>query len=209
LATTEPLTGVTVQDQSDAATGGAQIGNLAKRIAGFTVPRFTSTTTRDAAYSSFVSGGGAMADGMMCTVPVPRTAGSAARGESTTGRVSSQRIVTGLGSGYAIGSGGSAETGLTSGIPALNTFTLYEAGTVAVSASFRAGPGTGAGQCTVKIDGSLIGNVAISRTDGTVPVIGAVALTAGAHTVSLRVDAVGGGANWIDGIVTLTVGIAE
>jgi hypothetical protein len=68
VASTEPLTGVTVQDQGDAATGGTQIGHLATSLAPFTVPRFTSTANRDAQYSTWVTGGGSMIDGMCCTV---------------------------------------------------------------------------------------------------------------------------------------------
>lgn len=68
MASTEPLTGVTVQDQNDAATGGTQIGNLAKAIASYTTPRYSTTSARDAAYSSWVSAGHSMTAGLKCTV---------------------------------------------------------------------------------------------------------------------------------------------
>lgn len=212
MATTDPLTGATIQDQSDGATGGTQIGNAVKGLRSFTVPRFASTTTRDTAYSAFVSGGGAMADGMMCTaagVPYRRIAG--------TWRIDRNRVIVRTlvltGGAGTITSGGSNETGITTGVNLAggSTFVVYETSTYAILASLRANPtgGTGAAVCTVKIDGTAQGNFAVSRADGTVPVNAAVTLAPGTHTISLRVDAQGTTVTWIDGVVVLTEGTAE
>lgn len=211
MATTEPLTGVTVQDQSDAATGGQQVGNVAKTLARFTVPRFASTAARDTAYSAMVSGGGTMADGMLCSaagVPYRRIGGA---WRINRPRVISRTAVLGSSSG-AILAGGSAETGATTGatLTGGGTFVVYETSTYQVSASFRAGPNsTGAALCSVKINGAAVGNVAVSRDDGTVSVTASIALAAGTHTIALRVDTNGGAVTWTDGIVTLTEGTAE
>lgn len=210
MATTEPLTSITVQDQSDAATGGTQVGNLAKALVKFVVTRYATTGARDTAYTNWVAAGGTMADGMLTSA-----AGVPYRRISGTWRINRQRVfnrpVAGLGAGVAITSGGSAETGITSPIVLTggSSFTLYEAGTISLRAAFRAGPGTGAAQCTIKVNGTTVGNVAISRADATVPVNAAVALASGSHTVSLRVDAVSGGVNWIDGIVIFEEFTAE
>jgi hypothetical protein len=210
LASTEPLTGVTVQDQSDAATGGTQIGNLAKTIAPFTVPRFATTGARDTAYNAYVTAGGTMADGMLCIangVPYRRIA--------SNWRINQPRIIVRTvvitGGAGSIVPGGSAETGVTSGITLTggNNFTLYEAATVSINAAFRAGGAGGGALCYVKIDSATATNVATSRTDGTVPAIGALALTAGSHSISMRVDANSTAQTWVDGIVVLTVGTAE
>lgn len=206
MATTEPLTGVTVQDQSDAATGGAQIGNVAKRIAGFTVPRFTTTSTRDTAYSAFVSGGGTMADGMMCTV-----AGTPYRRIGGTWRIDRNRIIARTGApGTTIAAGGGNETSVTVGIAGLPNFTLYEASTVSVRGLFRAG-GAGIAQCGVKIDGALVGRYGISRDDGTVPCGGTLALAAGSHVIQARVDNIGasGDISWTEFTIDVIEGTAE
>lgn len=67
MATVEPLTGATVYEQTDAALGGQQLGDVVRDVAPFTVPRHSSAATRDTAYASFVSGGGTMANGMVST----------------------------------------------------------------------------------------------------------------------------------------------
>jgi hypothetical protein len=151
-----------------------------------------------------------MADGMECSVngvPYRRIGGN--------WRIDQPRIInrsaniTG-GSGTIV-SGGSAETGVTSGITMNggNTFTLYEAATVGINAAFRAGGAGGGALCYVKIDSATVTNVATSRTDGTVPAIGTLALAAGSHSISMRVDANSATQTWVDGIVVLTVGTAE
>lgn len=67
MATTDPLTGSTIYQQTDAATGGTQLGDIVRDLRSFTVPRFSSSATRDTGYASFVSDGGTMADGMVST----------------------------------------------------------------------------------------------------------------------------------------------
>lgn len=205
MAGTEPLTGVTVQDQSDAATGGTQIGNLAKSLARFTVPRFTSTGARDTAYAAMVSAGGTMADGMLCMVngvPYRRIAG--------TWRIDRARtFVRSTAPGTTIAGGGANQTGVTSGIPALASFTLYEACTVLVTATSRAG-GTGAALSSVLIDNAQVGDLAVSRSDDTAPIVGTVALAAGSHTIALRCDAFPGNSiTWTNARVTVAEHIAE
>jgi hypothetical protein len=66
VATTEPLTGITVQDQSDPAQGGLQIGALAKAVAPLTIPRYANASARDSASSSFTTAGGVLAEGQYC-----------------------------------------------------------------------------------------------------------------------------------------------
>lgn len=64
-----PLTGAYLPTQaSDPPAGGTQISQAVNQLSPVTVPRFTSTAARDSAYSSWVSGGGAMVDGMLCAV---------------------------------------------------------------------------------------------------------------------------------------------
>lgn len=64
----EPLTGARVPEQSDGPLGGVQISNAARDLAGFTVPRFSTNTARDAAYAAWVTSGKTMANGLLCTV---------------------------------------------------------------------------------------------------------------------------------------------
>jgi hypothetical protein len=209
---TDPITAARYPAESDSGDVALWIQRAVNDLSSKTLPTFSTTTLRDNAYQAAITAGtiASIPDGSRCSVngvPYRRIAG--------TWRIDRNRnivriAVLGSGSG-AVASGGSTETGLTTGasLTGGGSFTLYEASTVAVSAAFRAGPGTGAAQCTVKIDSTVVGNVAISRTDATVPVIGAVALAAGSHSISMRVDAIAGTANWIDGIVTLTEGTAE
>lgn len=207
---TDPLTGSRYPLSSAVPNVAQDIQNAVIDLADNTIPRFSTTTARDTAYSSWVTLGGVMQDGLKCSVngvPYRRINGN--------WRIDRNRnivkAVTGLGTGSSISSGGANETGVTSGIALSGgaNFTLYEAATIAISAAFRAGPGTGAAQCTVKINNVQVGNVAISRTDGTVPVVAAVALATGTHAVSLRVDAIAGGVTWVDGIVSIIEGTAE
>lgn len=205
MATTDPLTGATIQDQSDAATGGTQIGNAVKNLRSFTIPRFTTTGARDTAYTSFVSGGGVMADGMHCTA-----AGVPYRRINGVWRVNRPRVITRFTSpSSTISSGGGNETGVTAGIPALANFDLYEAGTVTVNATFRGAPAGGAASFAVKIDNAQVGDQGIVRSDVTTSVSATLALAAGSHAISLRCDASGGAVTWYLGRVVLTEGIAE
>jgi hypothetical protein len=208
---TTPLTGSRYPVSTDAPSIAQYFANLALDLDDNTIPRFTTTTARDTAYSSWVTLGGTMADGLKCSVngvPYRRIGG--------TWRIDRQRAfyrsVSLTGGVGTIISGGSVETGVTSGASLTggsgNSFTLYEAGTVVINAAFRAG-NPGAALCSVKVNGSTIGNVAVSRADSTVGVTGAVALAAGTHSVSMRVDTSGGGVTWTDGALTLTEYTAE
>lgn len=71
MAAVEPLTGATVYQQTDAALGGQQLGDVVTDLAPFTVPRFATTAARDTAYASYVSGGGTIVDGMSCWCDSP------------------------------------------------------------------------------------------------------------------------------------------
>lgn len=66
MSHTEPLTGARIPDGTD----NTQIWNYWQwavgDLADNTIPRFTNTTTRDAAYSTWVAGGGAMQSGLTC-----------------------------------------------------------------------------------------------------------------------------------------------
>lgn len=68
MATTEPLTGVTVYQQNDIALGGTEIGNVASQLAPFGTPNFATTAARDAAYTAWVRQGNAMRESLFCTV---------------------------------------------------------------------------------------------------------------------------------------------
>lgn len=210
----DPWTGARLGSNGDSPLGGSYLAEVVNEVGKWSCPGFASTSDRDAALVAWQGNGNTVSDGMCCTcagIPYRRIGG--------TWRVDGDRIIQrvanlGSGSGSIIG-GGSTETGVTSGatLTGGSTFTVYEASTWAISAEFRAGPNPGntsvAAQCTVKINGAAVGNFGISRLDTSVPVIATIALAAATHTVSLRVDAVGGPVSWVDGIVTLTKGIAE
>jgi hypothetical protein len=212
---TDPLTGSRYPASTAVPNVNQDIQNAVTDLADNTIPNFSTTTTRDNAYTAWVALGNSMRDGLKCVVngvPYRRINGTW-RIDRTRGF---SRAATGLGTGFLVTSGGSAETGITSGIgmtPSGTTFTLYEATTLNLAASLRAGPNPAntavAAQCTLKIDGSATGNVAISRIDQTVSITSSITLAAGSHTVTLRVDAVGGGVSWVDGIVTITECTAE
>lgn len=68
MATTEPLTGARIPDLSNTPNIPQDISNAVRDLAPDTVPHFTSTASRDSAYSAWVSAGGAMRDGLECTV---------------------------------------------------------------------------------------------------------------------------------------------
>lgn len=65
MATTDPLTGLTIQDQSDPAQGGFEIGRLLTGLAPYSIPRFATATLRDNAYTA---AGVSLQDGMCCYV---------------------------------------------------------------------------------------------------------------------------------------------
>lgn len=68
MATTEPLTGARVPDQSDGPLGGLQITNAITDLAPHTIPSFANATARDAAYAAWVAAGGTMSHRLHCTV---------------------------------------------------------------------------------------------------------------------------------------------
>lgn len=53
MATTEPLTGANVPQQTDAPLGGQQIGLAVTQLASFVGTRFATTSARDAAWSAW------------------------------------------------------------------------------------------------------------------------------------------------------------
>lgn len=66
MASVDPLSGLTVYDQNDAATGGAEIGAVTKGVAPLLHLIFTNTADRDAKVGSWVAAGGALRKGMRC-----------------------------------------------------------------------------------------------------------------------------------------------
>lgn len=68
MATTEPLTGNTIYQQTDAPLGGQQAGTVVTQFAPLVTPRFSSVSARDAAFQSWVTAGNAMRDGLQCFV---------------------------------------------------------------------------------------------------------------------------------------------
>lgn len=209
---TDPISGARYPLETDSGDVALWMQRGVNDVSTQGVPRFSTTTVRDNAYSAAITAGTitSIADGTVCSV-----AGVPYRRINGTWRINRPRAFyrqASLGSTGSIISGGSVETGVTSGASLTggsgNTFTLYEAGTVIINAQFRAGnPGTAL--CTVKIDGSTVGNVAVSRGDGTVGVTAAAALAAGSHSVSMRVDTSGGGVTWTDGALTIAEFTAE
>jgi hypothetical protein len=65
---TDPLTGARYPDSTDSATLWDKIQNAVNDLSGMSVPRFTSTTARDTAYSNWVAAGHTMTDGLECNV---------------------------------------------------------------------------------------------------------------------------------------------
>jgi hypothetical protein len=210
MSGTDPLTGARFPTTGDAAAIAQYIQNLANDLSPISLPSFATNSARDVAYSNWVAAGNTMRDGLKCVVNgVPQRRINGAWYVDQPRIIIRTANITG-GSG-AILAGGSAETGVTSGITMNggNNFTLYEAATVSINAAFRAGGAGGGALCYVKIDGTTVTNVATSRTDGTVPALGGLALNAGSHSISMRVDANSATQTWVDGIVILTVGTAE
>lgn len=77
MATTDPLTGATINDQGDAAVSGYQIGQAVTWLRRFIIPRFTTAANRDSAYTSAPAT--ALVDGMVAAVAgqLQRRAGAA------------------------------------------------------------------------------------------------------------------------------------
>lgn len=71
MATTEPLTGATIYQQTDTASTGQHLGDVVTDLAPYTVPRFATTSARDTAFSAFVAAGGTIANGMTCWCDSP------------------------------------------------------------------------------------------------------------------------------------------
>jgi hypothetical protein len=212
---TDPISGARYALETDSGDVALWVQRGVNDLSSQVIPRYTTTTARDNAYTAAITAGTitSIANGSQSVangIPYRRING--------TWRIDKQRVfiraVSITGGAGSIGSGGSVESNVTSGITLTGgsgvNFTLYEAGTISVNASFRAGPtGVGAALCSVKINGSTIGNVAVSRTDGTVSVTGGVALAAGTHTVSLRVDTSASACLWTDGSLVLAEYTAE
>lgn len=207
---TEPIAGARYALGTDSGDVQVHLERAVRDLAAkATPPRFSTTTARDDAYTAAITAGTitSIENGMVCAVNgVPyRRIGDTWRED----RLRKWSRSTGIGgAGIAVTSGGSAETGF-GAIAALSNITLHEAGALQFVATFRAGGGTGAAQCTVKINTVQVGNVAISRADSNVTVAGQVSLAAGTHSISMRVDAIGGDTNWVDAICVLTEGAAE
>lgn len=68
MATIEPLTGATVYENSDAALGGQQIGDVVTDLAPFTIPRFATNAERDTKFAAWVAAGNTMTTGLRCNV---------------------------------------------------------------------------------------------------------------------------------------------
>jgi hypothetical protein len=209
---TDPISGARYALETDSGDVALWVQRGVNDLSSQVIPRFTTTTARDNAYTAAITAGtiSSIPNGAQCSVN-----GTPYRRINGTWRIDRARVfqrIVSLGGNGSIISGGSVESGVTSGVTLIggSSFTLYEACTIAIAAAFRAGPNpSGAAQCTVKVNGTAAGNFAISRTDGTVPVIATAILAAGTHTISMRVDAVGGAVLWTDGIVTMTEGTAE
>lgn len=211
---TSPVAGLPKFTDTSPNTPWLHFDSWGAKLDPIVVPNFSTTTARNTAYAAMVTAGGTMRAGILCSVNglIYRSTGTSTSAWDLLVPASPRipaRTVTGLGGGLAIGAGGSAETGFTSGVAALPSFALTQSSTVKFDAQFRAGVPGGTAQCTVKINGATVGNVAISRADGTVGVTGAVALAAGTHSVALRVDAVAGATAWVDGIITMVIGTSE
>jgi len=66
VATTEPLTGNTVYQQTDAPLGGQQAGTVVTQMASLVVPRYATAAARDTAFEDWVVAGNSMRDGLQC-----------------------------------------------------------------------------------------------------------------------------------------------
>lgn len=65
---TDPLTGSRYPASSAAPNVNGDIQNAVMDLADNTIPRFASTSARDTAYANWVTGGGTMANGLVCAV---------------------------------------------------------------------------------------------------------------------------------------------
>lgn len=68
MAGTDPITGARYPGSADAPNVNQDLQNLANDLSPLTHPYFTSTASRDTHYSSWVSAGGTMRDGLHCHV---------------------------------------------------------------------------------------------------------------------------------------------
>lgn len=211
---TDPISGARYPLETDSGDVALWMTRGVNDLSTQVIPRFTTTTARDNAYSAAITAGtiASIANGTKCSVngvPYRRIGGA--------WREDRQRIIYRVGdysaSPKTISAGGANQTGITSGVPALASFTLYEASTVSVVAMFLVGlaaDNTGAAVCSISMDGTAIGPAAVHRqTGGVVSTQAAVALAAGSHTVSLRVDAQTATVSWTWGNVTIIEGAAE
>lgn len=65
MATTDPITGASIRDQNDFASGGQQIGALLAALRTLVSAKFNTASARDAAYAAVP---GSLTDGTPCTV---------------------------------------------------------------------------------------------------------------------------------------------
>lgn len=65
---TDPLTGSRYPESSDDTNLSQWFKNAVTDLSDNTIPRFTTTTARDTAYSAWVTGGGTMTSGLFCAV---------------------------------------------------------------------------------------------------------------------------------------------
>lgn len=208
----DPISGARYALETDSGDVALWLQRAVNDISSQVVPRFASTGARDTAYAAAITAGtiASIANGSVCMangVPYRRING--------TWREDRDRFiirtVTPSAPANSIVSGGASETGVTSGATALANFTLYEAATVMVNATFRAGIAVGGSgtTCNVKIDGAVVGDTAVERYDGTSVVVGAVALASGSHSISFRVAASGATIGWTSAYGVLHIGGPE
>lgn len=211
----DPITGARYPEESDSGDVALWIKRAVNDLSTEAVPRFTTTTARDNAYSAAITAGTitAVEDGMLCVVngvPYRRIGGS--------WRIDRTRLpwrtADYSGAPKAISSGGANQTGLTSGVPGLSSLTLYEASRVTLNAVFRVGPdtpGSGAALCYLIVNGSVVSTpLGVQRTNDTAtPVMAGVDLSAGSHSIAFRVEALSGAVTWYGANCLITEGIAE
>jgi hypothetical protein len=104
---TDPLTGSRYPASTAVPNVNQDIQNAVTDLADNTIPNFSTTTTRDNAYTAWVALGNSMRDGLKCVVngvPYRRINGTW-RIDRTRGF---SRAATGLGTGFLVTSGGSA-----------------------------------------------------------------------------------------------------
>lgn len=194
---TSPVAGLPLFDDNSPNTPWLHFETYARKLDGQVVPNFATTTERNTAYAAFVTAGGTMRAGKLCSVNglIYRSTGTSTSAWELLVPDGPGIITRNTAPSSTISSGGANQTGLTSGIAALSDFTLTKSGTVAFTAVFRGG-GDGAMLCTLLINGAQVGDVGITRSDVTTTVVGAVALAAGSHAIALRAEASGGSVVW-------------